>query len=792
MKLQRHNATSIAGSNCGIYSTVTIESIRLHRLRAHNPHFRVRLHTSMHDFRRSLWLTIASIAILQSLSPACAGQGARGNRGASVSRTVTAVRTTQPPNLHGYLDRTWSHAGLITTFRQQFPHEGTRPTQRTEVRILYDSKNLYLGVHCFDSSPKQIVATELQRDGNFATDDYVSFLISPNNDGRSGYIFTINPLGTQFDSYISQEGVLLDTNWDGIWHSDAHITQDGWTATVAIPFAIMNFKSSSDATVGFNVLRFVRRDNETDLWQGWKIIYGLDRISEAGQIDGLKNIGSGRLVLFQPFALTGFITNPKGNLPGQNNSGSTSGSNAQAQGTAGFNFKYGIRSDLVANATVNPDFSDTPVDPQRFNTTPYPETLPETRPFFLENEGVFQFGTHDTSQLFFSRNIGIDPATGLQFPVDAGGKITGAVGPFDLGMLDVQTGQASFTKPTNYAVGRLKWRVLSESYLGAIFTDKESDNTSDPYNRVFGADANFIFWRELTLNGYVARSESSQSVLKGKNVAYSGNLNFTNNWIEAELERSRVDANFNPEIGFVNRTDLVTDFSSLDLIRRPKSGPIREYDVAGFIYYQPSTEGILQTQEWQNTFRIYFQNGAYSDDDIVDNFIQRLSQPFNIFKNVYIPAGEYHYNRHQLTYNSNQDKKYFYKLYERFGSYYDGSMSQTGVVGSWHPDAHIFTNDSEMWYRFKLPTGRYNVLVASYQAGYSFNRFITLSALAQQNSTQQFPWSTNVRFQYEYKPDSFLYVIYNKGSQFNSIEGGNPSLPSQSTFTIKLTHSFLR
>ncbi len=746
----------------------------------------------LHKMIRGCSLLAAAIAIFNPLTASCAGQLISSSLPASAPRVVTAVRAAHPPHLNGYLDATWSHAALITNLRQQYPHEGTRPTQRTEVRILYDSKNLYLGVHCFDSSPKQIVATGLLRDGSFIRDDYVSFLISPNNDGQSGYIFTVNPLGTQFDSYISQEGALVDTNWDGIWHSAAHITHDGWTATVAIPFAIMNFKSSPDANIGFNVLRFTRRNNETDLWQSWRIIYGLYRISEAGEISGLKHIGNGRLILFQPFALGGFITNPSGTLTGQNTAGNGTYNSIQPQHTAGFNFKYGIRTNLVANLTVNPDFSDTPVDPQRLNTTPYPETLPDTRPFFVENEGVFQFGTQDTSQLYFSRNIGIDPATGLQFPVNAGGKVTGALGPFDLGLLDVQTGKNSFADPTNYAIGRLRWRILSESYLGAIFTNKDSNNPSDPYNRAFGGDANFILRKELTLNGYWAKSQSSQAGLKENDDAYSGNMNFTNNWMQFQLERSRVDANFNPEVGFVNRSDLVTNFADLRLIRRPKSGPIREFDVEGFIYYQPSTEGILQTQEWQNTFRIYFQNGAYSDDDIADNFIQYLSQPFNIFKNATIPAGIYHYNRHQLTYNSNQDKKYAYKLFERFGNYYNGAMNEVMGIGSWHPNAHIFTNDSETWYRFRLPAGIYNASLGSYQGGYSFNRFITMSALVQHNSIQQYPWSTNLRFQYEYRPDSFLYVIYNQGSQFNSIDGGNPALPSQKTFTVKLTYSFLR
>lgn len=327
---------------------------------------------SANQMERDCWLVAATVVILQALVFSCHGQLVPSGQPTAVPRVVTAVQATETPHLNGDLDQTWSHAALITTLRQQFPHEGTQPTQHTEIRVLYDSKNLYIGVHCFDSSPKKIVATELQRDGTFKTDDYVSFLISPNNDGQSGYIFTVNPLGTQFDSYISEEGILLDPNWNGIWHSDAHITSDGWTATLAIPFATMNFKASPDATIGFNVLRFIRRNNEKDLWQSWRIIYGLYRISEAGEIGGLKHIGHGRLILLQPFALGGFITNPNGDLPGQTPASSNSQNNIQSQKSAGFNFKYGLRSNLVANLTVNPDFSNAEVDQQYVNTTPFP------------------------------------------------------------------------------------------------------------------------------------------------------------------------------------------------------------------------------------------------------------------------------------------------------------------------------------------------------------------------------------------------------------------------------------
>ncbi len=256
-------------------------------------------------------------------------------------RSVKAVHAEHPPRMDGAIDQSWATAATVSDFKQQEPFEGRPATERTTVAILYDSHSLYFGIHCFDSDPHRIIANQLQRDGDYTTDDSVSILISPDNDRRNAYIFTVNPLGTQFDESLFDEGKIEDPNWDGIWTSNAHVTDDGWTATVAIPFSTLNFKTSPDVTVGLNFRRFIRRKNETDLWQSYLRIYGLQRVSEGGELTGLKDIGSGRLFLFKPYAVTGFRDR--------------SDTGTQALHSLGFDLKYGLRSDLVANVTVNPD-----------------------------------------------------------------------------------------------------------------------------------------------------------------------------------------------------------------------------------------------------------------------------------------------------------------------------------------------------------------------------------------------------------------------------------------------------
>ena len=693
-------------------------------------------------------------------------------------RAITPTRLSSPPHLTGEIDATWETVAAISDFRQREPFEGKPATEKTVIKVAYDRHNLYFGIYCYDSNPKGITAKELRRDADYTVDDYVSVLISPRNDHRNGYTFTVNPLGTQFDALVADEGRINDPNWDGIWKSEAKIVADGWTATIAIPFSTLNFKTYQNTTLGINFSRFIRRKNEEDLWRAYLRIYGLLRVSEGGELSGLEDIGSGRLLVIKPYVLAGYRSNE---LTGKD-----------ALHTAGVDLKYGITSSLLANVTVNTDFADADVDPLRLNLTPFKIFLPEKRPFFLENSGTFQFGEPSSNQLFFSRQIGIDPNSGEQVPLDVGAKLTGSLGDFDVGGLYVHTRESGVNPSASYAIARLKWRFLSESYIGAIGVDKESANPADSFNRSAGLDLDLVLWKKWTVLAYYAKTFSASPLLQGKDWADNVTVSYNSNLVQAVAQRKTVQPNFNPEVGFVDRTDLVTNFVDLTLSPRPRSGPVREYNFEGFFNYEPDTNGVLQTQEWQATFRALFHNGAYTDDDITDNFIQRLNTPFNIFKSVFIPAGLYHFARHQITYGSDLSKRFVYSFNERFGTYYNGTLNELTFRQTYHPISRVSFSASETWDRFRLAGQPYDVYVGSGAVGYSFSRFLTTSALVQVNSVDNHPVSVNLRLRYTYRPDSDLFVIYNVGSQFNSIAAGNPVLTEERRLTVKLTYSFLR
>jgi Domain of unknown function (DUF5916) len=359
-------------------------------------------------------------------------------------RTAQASRVDRALRLDGTLDDPlWLQATPISNVLQREPYEGQPPTERTEVRILYDKHEVYFGITCFDSAPKGIVATELRRDVSQELDDYFEIIIDSSHDRRNAYVFQVNPLGTQRDALITEEQAAEngdgDPGWDGVWTSEARITKDGWTATVGIPFSTLNFMQSRDVIWGINFKRFIRRRNEEDLWSGWQRVYGAARIGQAGELHGISDIGSGRLFIVKPYGLTGFTHRPLSAA----GTGLTPGTSPLL--TAGLDVKLGLRSNLVANFTVNTDFADADVDTQQFNLTPYKLFFPEKRQFFLENAGVFNFSMGGDSGngdlLFFSRQIGIDPITGIEVPVNGGAKVTGSLGNFELGAIEVNTRQ---------------------------------------------------------------------------------------------------------------------------------------------------------------------------------------------------------------------------------------------------------------------------------------------------------------------------------------------------------------
>ena len=708
-------------------------------------------------------------------------------------RSAQASAVDRPPKLDGTLDDPlWQRATPITNLLQREPYEGQSPTEQTEVRILYTKHEVYFGVACHDSFAGAPVATQLRRDVTQEFDDYFEIVIDSRRDRRNAYVFQINPLGTQRDALITDEQAGDtqdgDPGWDGVWISEARITRDGWIATIAIPFSTLNFMQSQDVVWGVNFKRFIRRKNEEDLWSGWRRTFGATKISQAGELHGINDIDSGRLFIVKPYLLGGFSHLPANATA----SGLTPGTTALH--TGGVDVKIGLRSNLVANLTANTDFADSDVDVQQFNLTPYKLFFPEKRQFFLENAGVFDFPIGRGSaadQLFFSRQIGIDPVTGQQVPINVGAKVTGSLDGFELGVMDVDTRSSGPNPGANYAVLRLKRSLWgSGSYIGVMGIDKRSGDAIPSFNQTSGVDGRFVLFRNLVLNGYTAQTRTP-GYSSGQSNLGAG-LNFRSNWLDFEAEHRKIGPNFNPQVGFLERTDCICDFADATFKARPEFAGVREMQFEGFIFHAPDTHGVVQTQEWQTTFRADFHNGSYTDDDIVDVFAQRLTLPFNIYKNVNIPVGVYNWTRHQFTYGTPQDLRLTVRFFERFGSYYNGRLNEFRVRASYRPNEHLSFSAGPQWNRFRLPIsdGNFSVVFGALETDYAFSRFLSLSTILQIDTANAQAASANVRLRWNYRPDSDLYLIYTAGQKFASLAAVSPAQFYENRFAIKFTYSW--
>lgn len=725
--------------------------------------------------------TLILLGLLALLGERLPSAQAQAPPAPALSRVARPARTDHPPKIDGTLDDpAWKTAPVVNDFLQKEPLQGTRATEKTEVRILYDSRHIYFGIHCYDSDPAALAATQLRRDLPQDLDDNFAILIDPTMSRRNGYIFQVNPLGTQLDGEVIEEqapgtaNAVVDPSWDGLWISAAKVTNDGWTATIEVPFSTLNFGGGSAVTWGINFRRFIRRKNEEDVWSGYPRVFGFWRVSQAGVLEGLSDIGSSRLLVIKPYGLVG--------------AQAFQGQPWDALHTGGGDVKYGLTNNLIAVGTINTDFSDADVDQQQFNLTPNPIFVPEKRRFFLEDSDVFNFLLWNQDLLFFTRQIGVDPATGEEVPIDAGGKIAGHAAGFDLGIMDVKTRAENGIPYANYSVVRIKKPLTAGSYIGIMANDKQSGSPTDAYNRSFGADAKFLLFSNLNLRGYYAKTWSPG--LTGNNAAFGGRLTYANNWVNIYAGHGITERNFNAETGFVTRTDDQPTIVNVTFTPRPQIPSVREVDFGLGFNDDPNTAGRRVYREVIPSSTVLFNNGAQLGILVHDTTWQALSQPLHLYKSISLPPGSYRFVQNGLNVISPQNHRVTYTGGFGWGSYYTGLLRDAFATAEYRPNAHVDLALNDTLNAFRLPQGNFNVDLAGVQVSYAFTRFLNATTFVQSDTAQTQAVSANFRIRWTFRPDSDLYVIYNVGTRFQALAAGNPMNVRQQKFAIKLTYSW--
>jgi hypothetical protein len=693
---------------------------------------------------------------------------------------VTAVYVPRGLTVDGRLDEPiYGEVEPTSGFIQQEPQQGQPATEPTDVWVFFDDKNLYVSVRLWDSHPDRILAAEMRRDnaGITTRDESFSVVIDTFHDHRSEFLFITNPLGAFMDGNLVSEREY-NGNFDPIWNPRSGRFDKGWTLEIEIPFKSLRYPSSGPQEWGINFRRVVRWKNEISHLTAIPASYGLfgiNRMTQTADLVGLRTPDMGKNLELKPYALSRFSTDRLAVPP----------VSKDLDGNLGFDVKYGITQGLTADFTLNTDFAQVEDDQQQVNLTRFSLFFPERREFFLEGQSIFNFGGNlDTTELpvlFFSRRIGLE--RGLPVPIRAGGRVTGKRGAYTLGLLDIHTAESTKvgTPGTAFRVARLRRDISSRGSLGVLVTDRAPSTQS--HSLASGADVNLGFGL-TTINGYYAKTFSK--TLKGKTSSYYGQLDHNADRYGITLAHLTVEPQFNPEVGFLRRTDFRKQYGLARFSPRPRRAGIRKLYFIGSLKYITDTSNHLQSRIALGQF-----NGDLDSGDSFSSSHERdfefIPRAFSPARGVVVPVGRYLFDTTSASYTLGPVRPVRGTISATTGSFYGGTRHSIGYSGrvDFHSRFSVEPIITENW--IDTPWGTFRSDLVTTRATYAFSPRTLLAALVQYNSSTG-SMSSQVRFRWEYLPGSHLFVVYND-QQSTLVPDRLADLQSR-TLLVKLTRLF--
>ena len=710
--------------------------------------------------------------------------------------TLRAVRLTTPLNLDGQIDEV-AYDGLvpISDFIQMEPAGGEPATEKTEIWLFFDQRNLYVTIRAWESQPDRMIANEMRRDSNnIRQGDSIGFSLDTFYDRRNAFQFEVNPLGARTDGQSTNER-QYSADWNPVWDLAVGRFQGGWTMEAAIPFKSLRYSPGRAQVWGFNARRISKWKNEISYLNRIPPAMGLGRgdftASLYATVVGIDAPPGSKNLEVKPYAISE-LTSDTTVSPRVNNN---------LDGDFGVDGKYGITQNLTADLTYNTDFAQVEADEQQVNLTRFSLLFPEKREFFLENAGTFAFagaggnqmgGSGDVPILFYSRRIGLQQ--NREIPIWGGGRMTGRVGRFSLGMLNMQTREEPDeqvpvlqvpTPPTNFSVVRIKRDILRRSSIGAIVTNRSIAQNGSGSNQTYGLDAGFAFYTNLYVTAYWAKTRTDR--LEEDDTSYRGQLDYIGDRYGVQIDRMVVGDNFNPEVGFVRRDNMRKSLGRFRFSPRPASIPaIRKLSWQGTVDYIEDGAGRLETRDLDGEFAIEFQNSDRLSVGITDNY-ERLVAPFTIAPGVRIPIGEYDFISGRAAFTFGQQRPLSGNLSFETGTFYDGELTTVGFSRgriNVTPRFSLEPNVSINW--VDLPTGSFTAKLVGSRVTYTVTPLMFVSALLQYNSSTNLV-SANVRLRWEYQPGSEIFVVYN--DERDSRTRGVPDLRNRA-FIVKVNRLF--
>ena len=719
--------------------------------------------------------------------------------------TIRAVPLNQPLDIDGSLDEgVYEIVQPLTGFVQQQPDEGAPATERTEAWVFYDDNSIYVSGRMWDSAPEsRWVANEMQRDSfQIINNDTFSAAFDTFYDRRNGFAFMVNPIGGFFDYQITDEG-NPNSDWNPIWDVRTGRFEGGWTVEMEIPFKSIRFPGGESQVWGIQLGRNVRWKNE------WNYITpvaisagpGMFRLSAAGTLAGLEVPSGNRTFEIKPYGIGSSATDVS--------------SDVYNQGDADFgvDVKYGVTENLTADFTYNTDFAQVEVDEAQVNLTRFSLFFPEKREFFLEGRGIFDFGRGvsfgggggpggggrpgsggffgggDVPTVFFSRRIGLE--SGATVPIQAGGRLTGKVGDFTVGALNIQTDDViDVADPTNFTVLRLKRDILRRSAVGALFTGRSVSLAGDGSNEAYGVDGVFSFYDNVNFNGYYAKTRTPGLV--GEDESYQAAFTYNGDLYAVSVDHLLVGDNFNPEVGFMRRDDFRRTYLQAKYAPRPAGiEAVRQFTVGGSYDYFETVAGVPESELAQANFQIEFENSDRFSADVQRSY-EFLDVPWErvLGTDYMIPAGEYVFQDYYLSYSMGAQRRLSGNLSLQYGEFYHGEITSAGYSrGRIEVTPQFSFEPSISVNHVKLPEATFTAPLAVTRLTYTFNPRVFFSGLVQFNPVQEVV-STNLRLRWEYRPGSELFVVYNDQRDTLLMPDQRFPMLQNRAFVVKFTRLF--
>ncbi|MDH3206972.1 MAG: carbohydrate binding family 9 domain-containing protein [Gemmatimonadota bacterium] len=728
---------------------------------------------------------------------------------------ATAVAAAVAPVVDGRLDDdAWREAQVLSGMVQREPLEGTPVSERTEVRIVYDDEALYVGAWLYDGRPESLVFGQTLRDASLDDADAFLVVLDTYRDGQNGFAFGTTPAGIEYDGQFSNEGGGggggrgggigrqqsgsgggFNLNWDGSWEVATTTDGEGWYAEMRIPFATLRYGEGGPQTWGLNFQRNIRRNNELSVWAPLPRQFEVYRVSLAGSLD--LQAPTSRIATVSPYVLSDVFKDY-----------SVASPEADFGTKVGGDAKIGLNQSLTLDLTVNTDFAQAEVDDQQVNLTRFSLFFPEKRGFFLENAGTFSVGAGRSAELFFSRRIGL--AGGQEVPIHGGARLTGKLGGMQLGLLNIQTGDAfeldavtgtpqQVAPDNNFGVVRAFQEFDNRTRIGAIVVSRINTGSPDDYNLTYGVDGRLGIGEDVTFDGWAGLTTTpipdgtpdTRSGFNNGEYGFSvGGEYLTRDW-ESSLGYRQIGEDFNPEVGFVNR---------------------REYRrVNARVLYHWRTEGVSWFREFRPhaSWEQYWSLGGFSESYLVhlDNHFQfengalfqlpgfnftgeGLEVPFEIRPGIVIPAGSYNNVEWQFRSNTNRSSPLSFSAGWTLGGFYTGTQFSPDAQLSYRFRDQFTASVRLNYFDVRLDEGDFSTAVLGFNGSYAFTPRLYLQANVQYNDDTE-DIGTNVRLGWLDTAGTGLFIVYNDTEHIGSLaRTGIPGGARQRQIVIKYTRLF--